>query len=249
MAPIANCDYLALYANAVGLQPVVYHAISPIYSGVHYRYAFPFTASLVSVTGSSEVEPRLATPYSFWLNTDSNTVHIYRPRKGEIIELDILVSATAIATNTANVYRIDTSTWGAFTSPDPISVDGILFPYSAILGVAGTYGIEAGAIFVYSTAPFPNGATLLHLQQDLELEPVAAIATYELTNFALVCDFAGRTYFRAADLQSPEIYEFLSDDERYVSLYMPISSLTAIQIEPLKPVGGIQAVGSITYNS
>ena len=249
MAPIANCNYTMLYANAVGLQPIVYHAITPIYTGVHYQYVFPFTVTAMSVIGSNEVEPKLAVPHSFWLNTDSNTVHIYQGSKSSSIAVEMAVSATAIATNTANVYRIDTSTWGDFTSPSPIAVDGILFPYSATLGVSGTYAIDTDAIFVYPTAPFPVGATLLHLQQDLELQPVAAIATYELPEFTLVSDFAGRTYLRALDLRSPEIYEFLSDDDRYISLYMPLALFAGMQAEQPTPVNGRQTVSSITYNS
>jgi len=249
MAPIATCDYTMFYANAVGLQPIVYHAIDPIYSGVYYRHTFPFTVEDISVTGSNEVEPKLATPHSFWFNADSNTVHIYQSSKTSSIAVDMAVSATAIATITPNVFRIDTSTWGEFTSPSPIAVDGILFPYSAILGVAGTYAIDTDAIFIYPTAPFPVGATMLHLQQDLELEPIAAIATYELSDFALVSDFAGRVYLRALDLRSPEVYEFLSDDERYITLYMPLTLLAGTQVEQPVPVNGLQAIGSITYNS
>jgi hypothetical protein len=238
-----------LYANAIGLQPIVYHAIDPIYSGVHYKHTFPFTVEAISVTGSNEVEPKLAVPNSFWFDADENTVHIYEGSKAASIATDMAVSATAIAAITPNVYRIDTSTWGDFTSPSPIAVDGILFPYSATLGVAGTYAIDTDAIFIYPTAPFPVGATMLHLQQDLELEPVAAIATYELPDFALVSDFAGRIYLRALDLRSPEVYEFLSDDERYITLYMPLALLSGTQVDQPAPVNGLQAIGSITYDS
>lgn len=249
MAPIASCNYTVLYANAIGLQPVVYHAVNPIYSGVHYRHTFPFTVEAVSVAGSNEVEPKLAVPHSFWFNTDSNTVHMYEGSKAVSISVDMAVSATAIATNNANVYRIDTSTWGTFTSPSPIAVDGISFPYSPTLGVAGTYGVDTDAIFVYPTAPFPTGATMLHLHQDLTLEPVAAIATYELPEFTLVSDFAGRTYLRALNMRSPEVYEFLSDDEKYVTLYMPMALFAGSQVEQPSPVNGRQTVGSITYNA
>jgi hypothetical protein len=249
MAPVATCNYTVLYANAIGLQPIVYHAIDPIYSGLHYKYTFPFTVTAISVTGSNEVDPKLATPHSFWFNTDTNTVHMYRASKSVGIAVEMAVSATAIATNTPNIYRIDTSLWGTFTSPSPIAVDGILFPYSATLGIPGTYAIDANIIFIYPTAPFPVGATLLHLQQDLELEPIAAIATYELPEFTLVSDFAGRTYLRALDLRSPKTYEFLSDDDRYISLYMPTSLFAGTQVEQPEPVNGMQVVSSITYNS
>ena len=249
MAPVANCDYTMLYANAVGLQPIVYHAIAPIYSGVYYKYLFPFSVTAMSVTGLNETEPKVAIPYSFWFNADVNTVHIYSISKTVSIAVEMAVSATAIATSIANVYRIDTSTWGIFTTPSPIAVDGILFPYSATLGVAGTYGISTGAIFVYSAAPFPVGAAILHLQQDLPLAPVAVIATYELPEFTLVADFAGRTYSKALDMRSPEVYEFLSDDEKRISLYMPLSLFAGTRVEQPADVNGMQVVSSITYDS
>lgn len=249
MAPIAHCNYTVLYANAIGLQPIVYHAIAPIYSGVHYRHTFPFNVAAVSVTGANEVEPKLAMPNSFWFNAETNTVHIYKGSKAVSIAVDMAVSATAIATSSTNVYRIDISAWGVFTIPSPIAIDGVLFPYSPTLGVAGTYGLDTGAIFVYPTAPFPTGAAMLHLQQDLELEPVAAIATYDLPEFTLVSDFAGRTYLRALNLRSPEVYEFLSDDEKYLSLYMPMALFAGSEVKQPTPVNGRQTVSSITYNA
>lgn len=249
MAPIAKCNYLMLYANAIGLQPIVYHALNQIYSGVHYKHTFPFKVLDVSVSGCSEVEPRSAVPQSFWFNEGSNTVHIYRSSKSSRIAVDMAVSATALATVSTNIYKIDTSTWGNFTSPSPISVDGILFPYSPTLGVAGTYGIDTDAILIYPTATFPVGDALLHLHQDLELAPIAAIATYDLLEFTLVSDFAGRTYLRALDLRSPEIYEFLSDDDRYISLYMPPSLFAGMQVTQPPDMGGRGAVTSLTYNS
>ena len=249
MARVANCDYTMLYANAVGLQPIVYHAISPIYSGIHYRHLFHFVVTALSVIGLNEVEPNLAIPQCYWFNADVNTVHIYSSSKSVSIAVEMAVSTTAIATNIANTYRIDTSIWGSFTTPSPIAVDGILFPYSATLGVAGTYGVSTGAIFVYSTAPFPVGAAILHLQQNLVLTPVAAIATYNLPEFTLVADFAGRAYLRALDMRSPKIYEFLSDDERYITLYMPLTLLAGMQAELSDTTSGIQTVGSITYDS
>ena len=248
MAPVATCNYTMLYANAIGLQPIVYHAIDPIYSGAHYKYAFPFTVTAISVTGLNEVEPNLAVPHSFWFNVDSNTVYMYQASKSSSIAVEMAVSATAIATITPNVYQIDTSTWGVFTSPSPIAVDGILFPYSATMGVAGTYAIDTDAIFVYTIAPLPVGSAIIHLQQDLEIEPVAAIATYELPEFTLVSDFAGRAYLRALNLRSPEIYEFLSDDEKYITLYMPLALFAGTQVEQPAIVNGMQAVGSITYD-
>ena len=249
MAPVANCNYLVLYTNAIGLQPIVYHALNQIYSGVHYKHTFPFEVLELSVDGCSEVEPKLAIPESFWFNTDANTVHLYRRSKPVSIAVDMAVSATVLATGNANVYKIDTSAWGDFTSPSPIAVDGILFSYSPTLGVVGTYGIDTDGILVYPTAPFPVGNALLHLHQDLELLPIAAIATYDLPEFTLVSDFAGRVYLRALNMRSPDMYEFLSDDDRYISLYMPLTLFAGMQVAPPPTVNGRGAVTSLTYNS
>lgn len=247
MAPVGVCNYPLLYLNAVGLQPIVYHALDPIFTGVYYRYAFPFKVLALSVLGCNEVESRVAVPESFWFNEDSNTVCIYKASKAVSISVELAVSTTALPTTTTNQYQIDTSTWGSFTTPSPIAVDGITFPYSPTLGVAGTYAIDGDAIFVYTSAPLPVGDTLIHVLQDLTLTPVAAIVTCQLPEFTLVSDYAGRVYLRALNTRSPEVYEFLSDDEQYISLYLPTTLFAGSQVEQPVPVNGLQAVTSITY--
>ncbi len=236
IAPTANVNYLAQYANSVGFQPVVFHADTPLATGIYSTYTLPLPVYEVFIGGFTKTDdPRKAPPNSYWL-TD-RTINISRDSDGLQITLDAVLSAVAIATATPNRYQIDTTAWGTFTVPTNIFVDGIELTQSGS-NTAGTFEVVSGSIDIYTSAPLPNGDAIVHINQTVPCIPKSVIATYAVSEFAHVCDLAGRTYFRALQYLSPEVYEFISDDETVVTLFAPLNLYAGLAIAPSVYVDG-----------
>ena len=231
-APIAKANYLLPFQSGVGLSPIAYNPVAPLYTGLHYQYTIPAPFYEVFINGLSKADnndPRKSVPNVYWLK--DLTLNIYNNSKITQINVDLVLRAVAIATTTANQYQIDTSTWGIFTVPTNIFVDGIELTESDSLS-AGTFKVFSGRINIYTSAPLPNGDAIVHINQNAPLVAKAAIATYGYTEFAHVCNLAGRVYLRALDYLSPEVYEFTSDDAQYVTLFVPLDLFNGLAIAP-----------------
>lgn len=236
IAPTANVNYLTQYANSVGFQPIVFHADNPIVTGIYSTYTLPLPVYEVFVEGFTKItDPRSRNQNCYWLS--DRTINIVRPSKALNITLDAVLAAVAIATETANRYQIDTTAWGTFTVPTNIFVDGIELTQSGS-HTAGTFEVVSGSIDIYTSAPLPNGAAIVHINQTVPANPKSMVATYATAEFAHVCDLAGRTYFRALEYLSPEVYEFISDDETVVTLFAPLNLYAGLAIAPTVYIDG-----------
>lgn len=236
IAPTANVNYLAQYANSVGFQPIVFHADTPLRTGIYSTYTLPLPVYEVFVAGLTKVtDPRSANPNCYWL-TD-RTINIVKPSKAPNITLDAVLAAVALPTATTNRYQINTATWGIFTVPTNIFVDGIELLQSGSRA-AGTFEVVSGSIDIYTSAPLPNGDAIVHINQTVPSTPKSVVATYAVSEFAHVCDLARRTYFRALEYLSPEVYEFISDDETVVTLFAPLNLYAGLAIAPPVYVDG-----------
>lgn len=228
MAPIAIADYLKMYANSVGLEPIVFHGITPSRTGIYYNYTLPLAAYQVYMQGFKQItDPRSAPPNSFWLN--GQIVNIIKTTPATEVNLDAVLSATAASTPIANQYQVNTSSWGTFTVPTNIFVDGIELTQSDT-NSPGTFQVLSNAINIYTSAPLPVGSVVVHINQNVPPTPNSVVATYDLPSFAHVADLAGRSYFRASNYLSPNEYDFVSDDTQSISLFAPLAMFTGLEV-------------------
>jgi len=231
MSPIVIVDYLKQYIGSVGLEPIAFHGYTPTRTAIFYTYTFPVPVYQIFIQGFTNItDPRSAPSDSYWLN--ERTVNILKTTKADTINIDAVLAAIAVSTAIANQYQIDTSAWGTFTVPTNIFVDGIELIQSNT-SAAGTFAIASGAINIYVSAPLPIGNAIVHINQNVLPTPNSFAVTFALPSFAHVADLAGRSYFRAFDYLSPQVYNFVTDDTSTISLFTPLTLSAGLEFVPV----------------
>jgi hypothetical protein len=248
MSPIAIADYLSQYAGSVGLEPIAFHGCTPTRTAILYTYTFPIPVYQVFAQGFTNIaDPRSCPSESYWL-TNGQTINILKTTKADTINIDAVLAAIAVSTPIANQYQIDTSAWGTFTVPTNIFVDGIELIQSNT-SASGTFAIASGAINIYVSAPLPVGAAIVHINQNVLPTPNSFVVTFALPSFAHVADLAGRSYFRAFDYLSPQVYDFVSDDTSTISLFAPLTLSAGLEVVPAAQIlsGAINDITHISF--
>ena len=246
MSPIAIVDYLKQYIGSVGLEPIVFQGYTPTRTAIFYTYTFPVPVYQFFIQGLTNItDPRSAPSDSYWLN--GQTANILKTTKADTINIDAVLAAIAVSTPIANQYQIDTSAWGTFTVPTNIFVDGIELIQSNT-SASGTFAIAGEAINIYVSAPLPAGTAIVHINQNVPPTPNSFAVTFALPSFAHVANLAGRSYFRAFDYLSPQVYDFVTDDTSTISLFAPLALSAGLEVVPTAQVLS-RAIHDITHIS